>query len=100
MGDLAQQVSYVENAVSKMHSVPAGIDRQAMNNLQSLDFLRQSLEDMEQAIKFIAHQDLNVDPAQCCLACRARALKLASSRTILLGEEVVTAHTPGDIDLF
>lgn len=99
-GDLAQQVSCIEDAVSKMHSEFHNIDQQAINSLQSLDFLRQSLEDMEQAIKFIACEDSDLGLAQCCLVCRASTLKLASSRSILLGEDLAAEPMFGDIDLF
>lgn len=98
---LAQRVQTLENAISEGDAGSMEVSAQSITHLQALDYLRQSLEDMEKVVRIIASSQ-RVQPLNGrFLDGAARTLKLASSRSIFVGDDTVfTDQDPGDVDLF
>ncbi|WP_299405053.1 hypothetical protein [uncultured Roseobacter sp.] len=100
---LAGDVADLEDTVSDVVKVKEVQDERAIKNLQSLDFLRQSLEDLARMAAAFGESSKN-ESSEALIQSAASKLKLKSSR-LLLGD---TSGAPvksgknglGEIDLF
>lgn len=100
---LAGQVFELENTVSRTVGEQKASDPSTITNLQSLDFLRQSLEDLALMTHLLSkHGKLRLSVAE--LQDVSAKLKLKATQSLLQGEE--SRHfgerldSTGDLDLF
>lgn len=100
---LAGQVFELENTVSRTVRERKASDPSTITNLQGLDFLRQSLEDLALMTHFLSKQEkLRFTAAE--LQDFSAKLKLKATQSLLHGEE--NNHfgegqgSTGDLDLF
>ncbi|TMM54669.1 hypothetical protein [Sulfitobacter sabulilitoris] len=94
LDDLAGQVQSVETTVGSLMITP---DAQAISQLQTLDYLRQSLEDLARLVGFLGQPDADAAPQRAICA----HLRLTSTKLLLqLGTEDTDTTTSGDFDLF
>ena len=101
LGSLAAHVLHIEEAISGGCSTLKQPDAKAIRKLQSLDFLRQSLEDMETAVSLIARDDVDQNCRSLRWKIGIETLKLESSRQIFLSDDgSVDLIRSGDVDLF
>ncbi|GAB5483540.1 MAG: hypothetical protein Pars92KO_32970 [Parasphingorhabdus sp.] len=100
---LAGDVADLEDTVSDVVKVKEVKDERAIKNLQSLDFLRQSLEDLALMAAAFGESNKN-ESSEAVIKSAASKLKLKSSR-LLLGETSgasakIGKNGLGELDLF
>ncbi|GFE51778.1 hypothetical protein So717_35310 [Roseobacter cerasinus] len=100
---LSAQIFDVEETIGQSIGLLQSPDAQTITNLQALDFVRQSLEDLALMLLLLSQSEKSVLNAS-DLCKLSEKLKLEATRAILDGDSKnysdQTSNTPEDLDLF